>query len=204
MSYSASQVLAMSFEQIEAMNDRELRQALTAMNSAANKRLRRLEQAGLSGFSPAALARSGMLFKSPGRSAERWQLESALAEVRQFMGSPSSTSKGARTYRTAIESAPGGDDWTVDELMDYIYQYDAIRTEREDLGSQRVRSICSTFNNPREAIAEIIRQWEAMKSEAERQSSAVAESIRRAGDASGGRNVYDAWVEVEDFEGMPF
>lgn len=186
------------------MNDSELRQALTAMNSAANKRLKRLQESGLTPYSAAASSRGGDRFTSPGRGAGRNELLGAIAEVRQFMQAPSSTSRAARATKTVITEADPSIDWTVDEMMDYIYQYDAIRTEREDLGSQRVRAICQMSASPREAVQEIIRQWEAMKVAVERHTSIYEESIRRARDASGGRNAYDAWVELEDFEGMPF
>ena len=87
--------LNMSSKQISKMSDKELRQAVTILNSAANKRIKRVYQAGLSSGKIDKQLESGKFSVAgvEGRAA----LENALIDVSGFMKSKTTTVKGIRS-----------------------------------------------------------------------------------------------------------
>lgn len=87
--------LNMSSKQISKMSDKELRQAVTILNSAANKRIKRVYQAGLSSGKIDAQLENGKFSVAgvEGRAA----LENALIDVSGFMKSKTTTVKGIRS-----------------------------------------------------------------------------------------------------------
>lgn len=87
--------LNMSSKQISKMSDKELRQAVTILNSAANKRIKRVYQAGLSSGKIDQQLENGKFSVAgvKGRAA----LENALVDVSGFMKSKTTTVKGIRS-----------------------------------------------------------------------------------------------------------
>lgn len=87
--------LNMSSKQISKMSDKELRQAVTILNSAANKRIKRVYQAGLSSGKIDKQLENGKFSVAgvEGRAA----LENALIDVSGFMKSKTTTVKGIKS-----------------------------------------------------------------------------------------------------------
>lgn len=87
--------LNLSSKQISKMSNKELRQAVTILNSAANKRIKRVYQAGLSSGKIDAQLKNGKFSVAgvEGRAA----LENALINVSGFMKSKTTTVKGIRS-----------------------------------------------------------------------------------------------------------
>lgn len=87
--------LGMSSKQISKMSDKELRQAVTILNSAANKRIKRVYQAGLSSGKIDKQLETGKFSVAgvEGRAA----LENAFVDVSGFMKSKTTTVKGIKS-----------------------------------------------------------------------------------------------------------
>lgn len=87
--------LNMTSKQISKMSDKELRQAVTILNSAANKRIKRVYQAGLSSGKIDKQLETGKFSVAgvEGRAA----LENAFVDVSGFMKSKTTTVKGIRS-----------------------------------------------------------------------------------------------------------
>lgn len=87
--------LNMSSKQISKMSDTELRQAVTILNSAANKRIKRVYQAGLSSGKIDKQLENGKFSVASveGRAA----LENAFLDVGGFLKSKTTTVKGIKS-----------------------------------------------------------------------------------------------------------
>ena len=87
--------LNMSSKQISKMSDKELRQAVTILNSAANKRIKRVYQTGLSSGKIDKQLETGKFSVAgvEGRAA----LENAFLDVGGFLKSKTTTVKGIRS-----------------------------------------------------------------------------------------------------------
>lgn len=86
--------LNMSSKAISKMSDKELRHAVTVMNSAANKRIKRVYSAGLSSGKIDRQLESGK-FSVAGIST-RAGLENAFVDVKQFLESQTTSVSGIR------------------------------------------------------------------------------------------------------------
>lgn len=87
--------LNMSSKQISKMSDKELRQAVTILNSAANKKIKRVYQAGLSSGKIDKQLENGKFSVAgvKGRAA----LENAFLDVGGFLKSKTTTVKGIKS-----------------------------------------------------------------------------------------------------------
>lgn len=86
--------LNMSSKSVSKMSDKELRHAVTVMNSAANKRIKRVYSAGLSSGKIDRQLESGK-FSVAGIST-RAGLENAFIDVKQFLESQTTSVSGIR------------------------------------------------------------------------------------------------------------
>lgn len=86
------------------LTDKELRQVVRTLADAGNKRLKRLEQAGL-GNSPAAsfISREGGKFSTKGKST-RGALQKELQRELNFFSAKTSNVKSAREYQVQTEN----------------------------------------------------------------------------------------------------
>lgn len=87
--------LGMSSKQISKMSDKELRQAVTILNSAANKRIKRVYQAGLSSGRIDKQLEKGK-FSVAGMEG-RAALENAFLDVGGFLKSKTTTVRGIKS-----------------------------------------------------------------------------------------------------------
>lgn len=100
---SISDLLNLDASAISAMSDRELRQVVNKLNDAANKRLKRLKEKGISGASQAYYGRKGKNFSTKGATTTR-DLKNKLQEAKAFLESKTSTIQGTKKSMTSFES----------------------------------------------------------------------------------------------------
>lgn len=120
MKKTLNELLDMKWGDISALSTKELRELSNRLNSAANKRLRRIEAAGAQEFSPAYTAtRSGRGdFFTTGLQT-RTQLKNEIQRASSFLRSKTSSLKGIKEYKenvSKIFAEEGEDDLSVDNM----------------------------------------------------------------------------------------
>lgn len=89
--------LNLSSEDIKNLSEGELRGIVNKLNDAANKRARRLKQAGFESSSPALREREGKLFNIS-RKADKADLKSAYTDARNFLSGKTGSIAGTKSY----------------------------------------------------------------------------------------------------------
>ena len=115
MKQNVNQLLNIKPVDLNKMSFNELRKTVSIMASAANKRLKRLRQAGLSEMSPAYAyaekraysGRAGGKFGVAGKNIN--QLRNEYAAIRGFMKQKSSSVSGYKKMRSETYKRIGGD-----------------------------------------------------------------------------------------------
>lgn len=137
---SISDLMTMGFDEFAQLSKPELRQVVSKLSSAANKRLARIDKADL--LSPAAMdvAESGGKFGTKGKDLTELRIE--YRRVLNFLGDKSSTVTGARELenraRKAVKDIYGIDiDPTTFKTI--IGDYRAIVNESPDYISRALR-----------------------------------------------------------------
>lgn len=97
---SVAQILNMSSRQIANMSDKELRSITVIANSAANKRIKRVEKAGLSSAVIDTAKKQGK-FSVKGIT-DRTQLEAEFTRVRQFLSAQTSNVAGIKKQQRSM------------------------------------------------------------------------------------------------------
>lgn len=120
MKKTMTELLEMKWKDISALSTSELRELSQRLNSAANKRLRRIEQAGAQEFSPAYLGTRANRgdFSTKGLTT-RTDLKNEIQRASAFLQSRTSTVRGAKEYKKTVEEmfTPDGEETlSVDEL----------------------------------------------------------------------------------------
>lgn len=90
------EILSQDWKTIQQLSERELRSQLRTLNDVANKRLQRLEQAGVD--SPAMVGRGEKGKFTVPREATKQELQKSLSEVSDFIQQKTSSVKAARSY----------------------------------------------------------------------------------------------------------
>ena len=188
------------FSQIERLDLSELRAVLRAMNAAANKRIMRLEKAGVADYSPALADRNWERFSSK-RSPERQQLLGQIAEVRAFLLRTKGEIARARKNKEEVyaifdfddSSWPSGLSWK--ELMDWVYNGSPVEGDAITLGSQRVSILAyheaSGKGSTANLVAAIRSEAEALRGERERYDL-LANQFTASRDGGAGSALYNA------------
>ena len=113
MSRTIKSILDMSWNDLSKLSTKELRKISTQLNSAANKRLRRLESSNAQEWSPAYqyTRRARGDFSTKGLKT-RTDLKNEIQRASSFMTAKTSTLKGAKQYKeTAAQMfTPEGED----------------------------------------------------------------------------------------------
>lgn len=133
---NTKKAMGYTLKQLEKIDERELRQAVSTLRSTSRKRYERLTDTEL--YSPAMdklVKRSdgGEIFE-PIRKMDRTQLENEYKRYRQFLKAGTSTVGGARKANTKLKEetieATGGSFEDADEMLHYYSMVDqAIDTE---------------------------------------------------------------------------
>ena len=102
---SIQDIIDMDWKDISRLNTQELKQLSMRLNSAANKRLRRLEQSGQSKWSPAYahIKKSGGDFSVKGKDTKK-ELKAEIQRASDFIRAKTSTAEGSKEYKKNIES----------------------------------------------------------------------------------------------------
>lgn len=110
---TVKEILDLDWKDLSKLSTEELRKVSTQLNSAANKRLRRLEEAGAEEWSPAYgyTRRSRGDFSVKGLQT-RTDLKNEIQRAASFMTAKTSTLKGAEKYKKQVEQmfTPEGED----------------------------------------------------------------------------------------------
>lgn len=93
---STQDILSISPQQLKNLGESDLRRLSTRLVSSANKRLRRIEQAGVESPALREVKESGGAFSVKGKSYN--QLQHEFARARRFFKSKTSTVQGSRKY----------------------------------------------------------------------------------------------------------
>lgn len=100
---SIQDIIDMDWRDINKLNERELRGLSMRLNSAANKRLRRLEKSGMDEWSPAYshIKKSGGDFSVKGKDT-KVAIKNEIQRASDFLRSKTSTDKGTKEYRENV------------------------------------------------------------------------------------------------------
>lgn len=93
---STEKILSIKPEQIKGLNEGDLRRLTSRLVSSANKRIRRLEKAGVESPALREIRESGGALSVKGKNYN--QLQKELSRARKFFRSKTSTVAGARKY----------------------------------------------------------------------------------------------------------
>ena len=101
---SIQDIIDMDWKDISRLNTQELKQLSMRLNSAANKRLRRLEQSGQSKWSPAYahIKKSGGDFSVKGKDTKK-ELKAEIQRASDFIRAKTSTAEGSKEYKKNVE-----------------------------------------------------------------------------------------------------
>lgn len=102
---SIQDIIDMDWKDINKLSTQELKQLSMRLNSAANKRLRRLEQSGQSKWSPAYahIKKSGGDFSVKGKETKA-DIKAELQRASDFIRAQTSTAAGTKEYKKNVES----------------------------------------------------------------------------------------------------
>ena len=96
-------IIDMDWRDINRLSEKELRELSMRLNSAANKRLRRLEKSGQSEWSPAYkhIKRSGGDFSVKGKDT-KVAIKNEIQRASDFLRAKTSTDKGTKEYKENV------------------------------------------------------------------------------------------------------
>ena len=100
---SIQDIIDMDWRDINRLNEKELRELSMRLNSAANKRLRRLEKSGMDEWSPAYshIKKSGGDFSVKGKDT-KVAIKNEIQRASDFLRAKTSTDKGTKEYRENV------------------------------------------------------------------------------------------------------
>lgn len=97
MALTVKELLNMPWEDVSRLSEKELRSAVTILDSAGNKRLKRMEQSGIKSQASSWVERSGGNFSVAGKNYN--ELRSEFKRVSGFLKAKTSTQKGYEEVR---------------------------------------------------------------------------------------------------------
>ena len=102
---SIQDIIDMDWRDINRLSEGELKQLSMRLNSAANKRLRRLEQSGQSKWSPAYvhIKKSGGDFTVKGKDTKT-AIKNEIQRATDFLNAKTSTAAGSKEYKENVEN----------------------------------------------------------------------------------------------------
>lgn len=115
MAFSVSDIIDMSWSDLSKMSIEDLKKVSMTLNSAANKRLRRLEQSGLAEWSPAyqATVRAGDGKKGESKDFsvkglnKKNEIKAEIMRASSFLQAKTSSTKGAKKHKEMLETLVG-------------------------------------------------------------------------------------------------
>lgn len=134
MAMKVKEILQLSDVQINKMSRRELAQVTSILSSAANKRISRIEKAGVTSPAVANVKRHDGKFSVKGKNTN--QLRSEFARARNFMQNATSSVRGAKQSAKQIEKNLGLGE-TVKKVSKALPSY--LKKEHKRLVQKRER-----------------------------------------------------------------
>ena len=95
----------MDYDEFNRLSEIELRRAVRRMSDTANKRLKRLDEKGISTPATQSVDRSGGKFSTKGKSLN--QLRAEYTRVKNFLKSETSTVKGYKNFQSSTLKSLG-------------------------------------------------------------------------------------------------
>lgn len=108
MALTVKEILNMPWEDVSRLSEKNLRSAVTILDSAGNKRLKRMEQSGIKSQASSWVERSGGNFSVAGKNYN--ELRSEFKRVSGFLKAKTSTQKGYEEVRKNEARLLGVDD----------------------------------------------------------------------------------------------
>lgn len=137
---SISEIYSMSLRDFSQLNKSELRQAVSRLSSAANKRLKRLAESSVESLSARTIEQSGGKFSTRGKGLD--ELRAEFMRVKDFLKSPTSTVKGARqAEKDAIQAVKDiyGEDLAGRDIKKMLDDFYKLQDYDEEYQAQKLR-----------------------------------------------------------------
>lgn len=138
-SMNTEELLSLDFDVLDMLSESELRKIVTKVGSTVNKRLKRLEAAGLSDTPAAArMVREGGKISVRGKTAE--QVKAEYMRAKGFYNAPTgSTVSGVRQYEKKVQRDFARKGYSVSDSL--MRKYQRLYDESKDLTPERIKQI---------------------------------------------------------------
>ena len=104
---SISDILDLDFEDVNKMTKENLARITGRIQSAANKRIKRLREKGVAEYSPAIIRSLGNKVKFSIRGKSRASILKEFSQIKRFLQAKTSSLSGFKAYKKRIESKIG-------------------------------------------------------------------------------------------------
>lgn len=97
------EIMELTSADLDAMSLQDLKKISNVLNSAANKRVKRLQSSGMSDYSPAlASVKEKGKFSTVGKDS-KYRVRNEITRAKQFLSAKTSSLKGAKSYKKTVE-----------------------------------------------------------------------------------------------------
>lgn len=97
------EIMDLTSADLDAMSLQDLKKISNVLNSAANKRVKRLQSSGMSDYSPAlASVKEKGKFSTVGKDS-KYRVRNEITRAKQFLSAKTSSLKGAKSYKKTVE-----------------------------------------------------------------------------------------------------
>lgn len=137
---STDALLNMSMSEFASLSKTQLRQVVSRLADTANKRIKRLQGAGVESIAARQAAQSGGKFTTRGKGLD--ELRAEYLRERDFLQSPTSTIKGAREVeREAVKNLKDiyGDDLRGVNIRQMLNDFYKLQEYDEEYQAQKLR-----------------------------------------------------------------
>lgn len=137
---STDSLLNMSMREFAGLSKTQLRQVVSRLADTANKRVKRLQGAGVESLAARQVSQSGGKFSTRGKGID--ELRAEYLREKSFLSSPTSTVKGAReTEKEAINAMMNiyGDDLRGVDVRKLLNDYYKLQDYDEEYQAQKLR-----------------------------------------------------------------
>lgn len=146
---STAQLLKTDPKDLVKMNEKELRAVVSRMADAANKRINRLEQSGISSQALAGYHRAGSeKFSTKGLNLN--QLRGEYSRIKAFMTAETGTIKGAKTVEQKVISglSERGVDISPEQYKDFWRAYEKLKERDASVKTNNLKyKVLQEINN---------------------------------------------------------
>lgn len=186
---SIQDILDMDWKEINKLSLEEMKKLSMRLNSAANKRLRRVEASGEERWSPAyqAVQQSGGDFSVKGKTTKA-EIKAELQRAGSFLTAKTSSVRGTKAHKQKIEKLvkePADQNKTKLSASTYGKM---VSDAQEDLSERSRKTLFNTLDRLRETNAALVHNIG---------SDIIIKEIRKAQQQKGNRNRFQLAKEIE-------